>query len=156
VTGAITLARASLAHAAVLTELHARCFEDVWSRQSMEEVLGMAGAFAFIATPAAAPSAPIGFSLGRVAVDEAELITLCTLPEWRRRGIAQALLTESERAALAGGAQRMFLEVAETNQAAQALYLARGFTAVGRRPDYYQRPNHAPVAALVLRRPLRS
>lgn len=35
-----------------------------------------------------------GFALGRVAADEAELFQIATLPEFRRQGIAERLLTE--------------------------------------------------------------
>ena len=49
----------------------------------------------------------------------------------------------------------MFLEVAEDNRAARALYAAAGFASVGRRPAYYARPGAADaVAALILRRDL--
>jgi RimJ/RimL family protein N-acetyltransferase len=44
------------------------------------------------------------------------------------------------------------LEVAETNEVARRLYAAAGFRAVGRRPDYYQRANSVPVAALTMAR----
>jgi ribosomal-protein-alanine N-acetyltransferase len=41
--------------------------------------------------------------------------------------------------AMVAGAARMFLEVADDNAAALALYAALGFTQVGVRPRYYER-----------------
>ena len=43
------------------------------------------------------------------------------------------------------------LEVAQSNQAAQRLYIDCGFVVVGRRKDYYRTATGAPEDALVLR-----
>ncbi len=131
----------------VLSALHARCFEDAWSPQAMGEVLQLAGAFSVVAVA----EAPVGFALARLAADEAELLTLCVLPNYRRRGIAARLLAACMEGARARGAKAIFLEVDETNDAAHALYTMRGFVGVGRRPDYYRLPNRVPSAALILR-----
>lgn len=48
------------------------------------------------------------------------------------------------------GATRLFLEVAEDNAAARALYDRLGFEPAGRRPRYYSRPNGPAVDALLL------
>jgi ribosomal-protein-alanine N-acetyltransferase len=48
----------------------------------------------------------------------------------------------------------MFLEVAEDNAAALALYTAAGFATTGRRRAYYRRPGGLLVDALMLRSPL--
>lgn len=49
------------------------------------------------------------------------------------------------------GADAIFLEVAEDNPGAIALYRSTGFETVGRRPDYYPRKSRPPVAALIMR-----
>jgi ribosomal-protein-alanine N-acetyltransferase len=151
-TAAARLTTAGAAHAAVLAALHGRCFEDAWSIQATAEVLGSPGAFAYVALgPAEGSEAqPLGFALARRIGDDAELLTLCVLPEERRRGVGAALLDEVMARARQMGARRLFLEVAETNGAAQALYAARGFVAGRRRPDYYRGPNRVPTAALEL------
>jgi ribosomal-protein-alanine N-acetyltransferase len=51
--------------------------------------------------------------------------------------VATALLQAAMRQAAARQAEVMFLEVAESNAAAQALYMAAGFAEVGRRRHYY-------------------
>ena len=51
------------------------------------------------------------------------------------------------------GASEMFLEVAETNAAARALYARQGFGEIGRRARYYQ-DGQTETDALVLRRAL--
>lgn len=52
-----------------------------------------------------------GFALGRVAADEAELFQIATLPEFRRQGIAERLLSELHAKARERGAVCCFLEV---------------------------------------------
>ena len=51
-----------------------------------------------------------------------------TLPAWRNRGLAGAVLSGLARQALARGVQRCFLQVEAGNATAQALYARRGFT----------------------------
>ena len=63
--------------------------------------------------------------------------------------MGRALVTGLMAQARAGGARRLFLEVAQDNAAALALYTAAGFIQVGRRPGYYSRPDGS-AAALVL------
>jgi [ribosomal protein S18]-alanine N-acetyltransferase len=136
-------------HAAVLAALQAQCFEDVWSQASMAEIVSSPGAFAWLAL--AAPDLPVGFALARLAADEAEVLSLGVLTECRQRGIARMLLKAVIDHAAVSGARSVFLEVAESNDPARLLYAAFGFSAVGRRPDYYRRPNAVPIAALTLR-----
>jgi ribosomal-protein-alanine N-acetyltransferase len=150
-TASPRLETATLAHLAVLARLHVQCFADPWSSQSMAEVLSSPGAYAGIAL---AGDSPVGMALARVVADEAELLTLCVLPPSRRHGFGALLLDDVMRRAQAAGALRIFLEVAEDNDPARALYGRLGFVAVGRRPDYYCLPNRVPVAALTLRRDL--
>ena len=49
------------------------------------------------------------------------------------------------------GARLVFLEVADDNAAALKLYGRAGFTEIGRRENYYQRPDGGRRAAINLR-----
>ena len=90
----------------------------------------------------------------RVAADEAEILEFGVAPGARRRGIGAALLAAAEQAASAEGAVHIFLEVAESNAPARALYAAQGYREAGRRPRYYTRPDGRREDALILRRDL--
>ena len=71
---------------------------------------------------------------------EREILNLAVAPPFRRMGIATTLLrNELRHAAL------YFLEVRESNLAAQALYRRFGFVATGRRAEYYQRPREGAI-----------
>jgi len=129
-----------------LADLHARCFSTPapWSAESFAAQLD--SPFCFLITD---PSAR-GFVLGRVVAQEAEVLTLATDPSARRQGIAQALMLGFEGQARTLGAATAFLEVAETNTAARALYAALGFSQKGRRPGYYVGESGRKIAAMIL------
>lgn len=78
-----------------------------------------------------------GFIVYRVTLDEAELITIGVHPDARRGGIAATMIELMVRDLIARGVKKVFLEVAENNHPARALYERHGFVAVGRRPKYY-------------------
>ncbi|MEL7014140.1 MAG: GNAT family N-acetyltransferase, partial [Pseudomonadota bacterium] len=63
--------------------------------------------------------------------------------------LARALLVTVADEALARSANTIFLDVAETNTGARALYAGAGFEEKGRRRAYYQTP-HGRVDALLL------
>lgn len=90
------------------------------------------------------------FALGRVVADEAEILTLATDPAHRRTGLGRACLRAFEVQATARGATTAFLEVAEDNAPARALYHAAHYTEAGRRMGYYTSANGSAVDALVL------
>lgn len=78
-----------------------------------------------------------GFIVYRATLDEAELITIGVHPDARRGGIAATMIELMVRDLVARGVKKVFLEVAENNHSARALYERHGFTVVGRRPKYY-------------------
>lgn len=117
-----------------------------WTEAAFAALLALPGRRAVIASEA---GMPLGFVLLGLAADEAEIITLAVLPAARRRGLGAALLTAAMREARVRGATRLFLEVAEDNAPARALYAGQGFAEVGRRRAYYARPGRA-ADALVL------
>ncbi|PYE84776.1 GNAT family N-acetyltransferase [Pseudoroseicyclus aestuarii] len=130
-----------------LAETHARAFapERGWSAEEFAQLLAAPGAIA--AGDAQA------FVIGRAVLDEAEIVTLATDPVQRRQGRASAALAAFEEVAARAGVRSVFLEVAEDNAAAGALYRAAGYDAAGRRRRYYARPGGA-VDAVVMRKEL--
>lgn len=133
-----------------MAALHAKAFSATraWSAQEFASLLSGNGIF----WEGNADS----FVLFRVTGDEAEILTLATDPAKRRLGLARAVLRASHQTAADAGALQIFLEVAEDNMPAQALYRAENYRQVGRRPGYFLPKNAAPVAALVLRKDLKT
>ena len=157
-TRTLRLRDAGVADVAILAALHAGCFEEAWSPQSMLEVMGSPGVRAWMALVAAprnvAPGGalPVGFAIARAVTDEAELLSIGVLEKYRRQGLATQLLAQVVEFVAGRGVEKLFLEVAEDNPGAQALYLAHGFSRVGRRPEYYRGRDGNATAALTLRR----
>lgn len=89
---------------------------------------------------------PAGFcSWRQSAPDEAEVLNIAVDPAFRRRGVASALL-----AAMCEQAQgTIFLEVAEPNSPAIALYRKHGWQYAGLREGYY---DHGLVNAVVMKK----
>jgi ribosomal-protein-alanine N-acetyltransferase len=130
------------ATAARLAALHAEAFDAPWDADAFAALLTQAGVFAL--------GDADGFILMRVVADEAEILTLAVRPAARRRGIGARMVGEGAVAAAALGAARLFLEVAEDNAAARALYARAGFFEAGRRPGYYARAEGGRGDALIL------
>jgi ribosomal-protein-alanine N-acetyltransferase len=134
-----------------LARLHARAMTVPvpWNAEDFRDLLAHSGTFliplsaskypegARGATPKAAQDLA-GFALGRVVLDEAELLTIAVDPAVQRQGIGRACLAAFEAGAAARGARRLFLEVAETNAPAIALYTSAGWQEAGRRKAYYK------------------
>ena len=130
-----------------LADIHARAFDEAWEAAAFARLLAMPGAFAL---QAAENDAPLGFVLARIGGGEAEIITIAVDPGARRKGLGRALMERAGAEALARGAEAMFLEVAEDNAPAIALYDRLGFEPVGRRPAYYTRSG-GKVAAISMK-----
>ena len=126
----------------VLAALHAQAFAAPWDAAAFADLLAQPGVFAVVETD--------GFILIRLVLDEAEILTLAVRPAARRAGLGGRLVGQGAVQAAQGGANRLFLEVAEDNVAARALYARAGFIEAGRRRGYYARADGSREDALVL------
>jgi [ribosomal protein S18]-alanine N-acetyltransferase len=136
-------------HADDLARLHAPLFDQPWDAASFRQFLEHPGATAFMAR-AGSPQQTVGFVLGRIAADEAEILTLGVAKDWQRLGIGKRLVEALCRAAKKAEAQRLHLEVSIGNAPALLLYKRLGFQESGRRTGYYERAGAAPQDAINL------
>jgi ribosomal-protein-alanine N-acetyltransferase len=87
----------------------------------------------------------VGFVVARtVAADEREILNLAVVPDFRRKGVARALLDSTLRAFRGC----VFLEVRESNVVAQEFYKSLGFKVLSKRREYYDSP---PETAIVMK-----
>ncbi len=120
--------------AQAMAEIHSQSFERSWSALDMaihikrDICLGTQ-------IPLAA------FIIIRASQYDAEILTLATALSARRNGYGQALITAALKILKNRNIPTLFLEVAEDNMAARALYSTCGFSPIGRRPAYYRRDN---------------
>ena len=76
-------------------------------------------------------------------LDEAEIGNLVVDKDFRRQGIGGSLIEEVKEFLKDQGIAKVFLEVAEDNESAKALYLKSGFRSFNIRKDYYGRGRNA-------------
>jgi len=81
----------------------------------------------------------IGYLGVMFVMDELNIKTIVTLPGHEGRGVATSLMDEAWENAKARDIARATLEVAVSNERAQALYARYGFRPVGIRKNYYER-----------------
>ncbi|MGB8180383.1 MAG: ribosomal protein S18-alanine N-acetyltransferase [Acidimicrobiales bacterium] len=81
----------------------------------------------------------IGYLGVMYVMDELHINTIGTLPGHEGRGVATSLMDEAWEDAKARDIARATLEVAVSNERAQALYARYGFRPVGIRKNYYER-----------------
>ena len=92
--------------------------------------------------------AVLGFIVARVLGDEWEIENVAVARPAQRRGLGSRLVRELLDTAKIRSARSVFLEVRESNRAAQELYRKWGFVPAGRRKSYYEDP---PEDALLFR-----
>ncbi len=126
-----------------LAALHADAFDRPWSQADIAAVMAGPGALALIVESR-------GFILCRAIAGEAEILTLAVTPAARRHGVGRALVEAAAGLAATQAAESLFLEVADDNVAALALYASAGFARVGLRKGYYA----SGADAVVMRRAL--
>ena len=83
----------------------------------------------------------VGFCSFWYVLDEVHVNNLAVLPDYRRRGVASAILKRIFAETRRMGAKRVTLEVRRSNVAAQQLYETFGFAVAGVRRGYYRHPD---------------
>jgi ribosomal-protein-alanine N-acetyltransferase len=151
---AVSILPGGAADAADVERLSATAFDpgfrEAWTARQLLQVLEAPGGWLLLARTG--PDKISGFTLLRMAGDEAELLLCATCESVRRQGIARRLVEAALVSARARGALRMFLEVRESNHAARALYERCGFSQIGIRPGYYTSVKGERLAALTMAR----
>jgi [ribosomal protein S18]-alanine N-acetyltransferase len=142
---------ASLRDASALAQIHGASFHRGWGEGEFESMLTERNT---LAHRLRIGRKTIGFSVSRMAADEAELLSIAVAESHRGRGLSGNLLM-THLGHLAGrGVRTVFLEVEENNQPARRLYERAGFAVVGRRERYYRQAGGEPLNALLMRRDL--
>lgn len=92
----------------------------------------------------------VGHAITSVVFEVAELQRIAVTSRLRRRGLAGALLDAVLADARGNRAERLLLEVRDTNAGALAFYERAGFVEIDRRPRYYSDG----TTAIILQLPL--
>lgn len=122
-----------------LYEIEKQSFQkEAFSKQEIGYLLADYNAMSLIAR---VNSEIVGFIIGRIEITRGTLyghiITLETLPSYRRRGVAEKLLRALEALFSRKGATESRLEVREDNIVAINLYQKLGYKSVAKLEGYY-------------------
>lgn len=115
-------------------ELEKICFRTPWSLNSLKSELTNDVAHYVVALDG---DLVVGYAGTWVMFDEAHVTNIAVDPAYRCRGVATGMIVWLMGLALKLGAERMTLEVRETNHNAQRLYASLGFAYAGTRKHYY-------------------
>ena len=153
---AASITRMQTKHTGAAARLHALSFARGWSEEEMAALIldPQVEAQALVRSTLLRGQTVDGFVLSRLAVDEAEILTIAIDPDQRGQGLGRKLLSNHLARLGARGITVLFLEVEQDNTLASALYARAGFVEVGRRPAYYTKPDGTRSEALVLKRDL--
>ncbi len=142
----ITLRTYSATDFETLYKIDQACYppDTAYSRSDMRAYLGLAGAECVVAE-VDKPKKVAGFCISARREKDGYIVTMDVLEEYRRLGIATALLAEIEKRLAANGVVRVGLETATDNQAGVAFWQKHGYRTRGVRKGYYpgRRDAHA-------------
>jgi len=124
-----------------VAEIAAACFTTPWSAGAYARELTNPMA---ITLTAVSGDTVMGFVNCGFVADELTVNALAVLPEYRRMGLGRTLM-EHLFAWMKETCTVCYLEVRESNTAAQALYESLGFVKNGYRANYYEQPAEAAV-----------
>ena len=124
-------------HVPQIAELEKLCFSDPWSEKSIETELSCRLSVWLVALEG---EQVVGYVGSQTVIDESDMMNIAVHPDFRRRGIAEALVADLEAALRQRGSRALTLEVRDSNASAIALYEKLGFSQVGLRKNYYRNP----------------
>lgn len=134
------------AHVAQIAQLEKICFSDPWSEKSVASELNNPLALWLTAVEGERVTGYIG---SQTVMDETDMMNVAVHPDFRRKGIAEALVNALVEALKSKGSRCLTLEVRASNVPAITLYEKLGFSEIGRRKNYYRNPRED---ALILRK----
>lgn len=129
----LEIKEATLDDVAEIVKIEQACFSTPWSEASVRESLANPASHFYAAYADGETAGYLGL---QIFSGEGYITNVATLPAFRRRGIAKALLQQ----AMQNEMEFITLEVRESNAAAIALYASLGFEKVGVRPRFYREP----------------
>ena len=118
----------------LVAELEKQCFSDPWTFQMLADTFFSENTVTIVAEEAGETA---GYAFLIAAGEDADLANVAVAEKFRRRGIAEEMLSRLEKRAALLGVKRVFLEVRVSNAPAMSLYLKAGYEGRYVRPKYY-------------------
>ena len=142
----MTIEKMQIQHVPQVAALEKQCFSDPWSEKSIASELANDLAFWLVALEGETVAGYVG---SQTVMGESDMMNIAVHPDFRRQGIAEALVETLITELREQGSRCLTLEVRSSNDPAKQLYQKLGFIQIGKRPNYYFNPRED---ALILRK----
>lgn len=126
--------------------LEKACFSDPWSEKSVASEVENSLSCWMVALDGETVAGYVG---SQTVLDETDMMNIAVHPDFRRQGVARALILALIGELKKRGSRCLTLEVRASNDPARALYESLGFALAGTRRNYYHNPKED---ALILRK----
>lgn len=133
----MTIVKMQECHVPLVAELEIICFSSPWSENSVASELKNALSLWLVAEEGGRVAGYIG---SQTVCGETDMMNVAVHPDFRRRGIGEALVCALIEELKKAGSHRLMLEVRASNAPAIALYEKLGFSRMGLRKNYYRNP----------------
>ena len=118
-----------------VSKIEKESFSDAWTMEMISDTFMQDNFIGFVAEE---NDKVIGYIALTFCLDEAEINIIAVTREFRRKGVASALLDKAYEKLKEAGIDKIFLEVRKSNASAQKLYEKHNFKYIGVRPKYYK------------------
>lgn len=125
-----------------VTEIEKKNFSQPWSQAAFSQAVCDNNYIYLVALDG---DRIVGYAGCLISCDEGDITNIAVVDEYRRMGIAGELLKQIFKLTSEKGISSIFLEVRQSNAAAQCLYKSAGFEPVGIRKQFYQKPSEDAV-----------
>lgn len=133
----VYLRKANLRDIPAILEIEQECFrEDSFSREQFAYLIGRSKGIFYVVVEQEQIIAYISLLL-HAGTRYLRIYSIAVHPDFRGKGLGQALMDQTIRTADECKAAKITLEVKVTNAAAIALYMKNGFIPAGIKPCYY-------------------
>ena len=142
----MTIIKMTACHVPQIAELEKLCFHDPWSEKSIASELHNKLSNWLVAID---DDQVVGYVGSQTVLGETDMMNIAIHPQYRKQGIATALIHNLIEILKERNSHSLMLEVRRSNDAAKSLYMKMGFAEVGVRRNYYRNPKED---ALILRK----
>lgn len=129
-------------HIPEISEIERLCFSLPWSESALRDELDNVNAHFLTALTFGRVSGYIGVI---EICGEADITNVAVHPDFRRMGIGKMLLDTAEKQATERKCESITLEVRESNEPAISLYSGNGYSPIGIRKNFYEKPTENAV-----------
>lgn len=124
-------------HIIEIEKIEQKSFSDPWTVQSFASELLNPNSRFFVAEY---DKKPVGYAVANNILGEVYITNIAVKTEYRKRGIARALLDKLIKTSIEEKAKLLTLEVRISNSIAINFYEREGFVICGQRKDFYENP----------------